>query len=351
MASEVTRFKVGLFLVGGLLLGSAALVWLGATRILEKQALYVTYFSESVQGLAVGSAVKYQGVPLGRVTAIRVAPDGRLVEVEMGIDPGFRVRPGMRARLAAVGITGAAFVDIGYPEEEAPPPELPFPPPERYIPSAPSFMNTLGQGLAGLVADLHRADLPAVAAEVRALAAEIRAAVRASDAAGTLDRLGRAADALARAADRIGQRAADPRWDDLLERSTRTARALEAAAGAARDAFADPALREGIRELAGLASDLRDATAELRRALQGLRLAERLDRMEAGVRQASRGVGAAAERVSARVERSLDRIDRSALGALDRVAAAAARLERLAEELEEAPSRVLWEEPPEEEVP
>ncbi len=351
MASEVTRFKVGLFLVGGLLLGSAALVWLGATRFLEKQALYVTYFSESVQGLAVGSAVKYRGVPLGRVTAIRVAPDGRLVEVEMGIDPAFRVRPGMRARLAAVGITGAAFVDIGFPEEDAPPPELSFTPPEHYIPSAPSFMNALARGVAAVVADLRRADLAGVAAEVRGLAADLRSFVRASNAADTLARLGRAADALARAAERIGERAADPRWDELLDRSARTARVLEEASRAARDTFADPALRAGIREVAGLASDLRAAAAELQRELQGLRLAERLDGMEAGVRQAARGVGAAAEQVSARVDRSLDRIDRSALGALERVAAAAARLERLAEELEEAPSRVLWEEPPEEELP
>ncbi len=351
MASEVTRFKVGLFLVGGLVLGTAALVWLGATRFLEKQALYVTYFSESVQGLAVGSAVKYRGVPLGRVTAIRVAPDGRLVEVEMGLDPGFRVRPGMRARLAAVGITGVAFVDIGFPEEEAPPPELPFSPPEHYIPSAPSFMGGLTRGLAALVGDLRRADLPGVAAEVRGLAADLRAFVRVSRAADTLARLGRAADALAGAARRIGERVADPRWDELLDRSARTARALEETAGTVRDTFGDPALREGIREMARLASDLRAAAAELTRELRELGLAERLDGVEAGIRQAASGVGAAAERVSARVDRSLDRIDRSALEALARVAAAAARLERLAEDLEEAPSRVLWEEPPEEELP
>ena len=91
MATEAGKFKVGLFLIAGFLLLNGALIWIGAARLLEEKRGYTTYFSESVQGLDVGSAVKYRGVPLGHVTGIHVAPGGLLVEVRMNIDPTFQL--------------------------------------------------------------------------------------------------------------------------------------------------------------------------------------------------------------------------------------------------------------------
>ena len=45
MASQKTKFAVGLFLVGGISVALVALIWLGVTRFFEKGHFYVTYFT------------------------------------------------------------------------------------------------------------------------------------------------------------------------------------------------------------------------------------------------------------------------------------------------------------------
>ena len=89
MAAEASKLQVGVFVIDATVIGVAGAIWLGASRFLENTSLLVTYFSESVQGLEPGAAVKYRGVPAGRVEKIDIAPDGDLIEVLMSIDVEF----------------------------------------------------------------------------------------------------------------------------------------------------------------------------------------------------------------------------------------------------------------------
>ncbi len=353
MATEATRFKVGLFLIVGFLLATGVLIWLGASRFLVEQHTYVTYFSESVQGLDVGSPVKYQGVPVGNVTAVRIAPDGRLVEVEMGIDPDFRLLPGMRAKLSPVGITGAVFVDIGFPRkgETAPPPRLPFEPPEDYIPSTPSFLGNLAVSLSALVAQLTEADLPGLTAEVRALVGDLRTAVRGTDLRGAVEQVARAARRAQDVADRALGWLRDSRLDASLTRLARAAKHAEDAAAGVSKLARDPALAGIVADLGAAARDLRQTAGELRAEALGLNLPARLDAGQARMDEALARVEARLDRVASRMERALTAVERSAREALGRVEGAGARAERLVESLEEAPSRALLETPPPEDLP
>lgn len=86
MTTSNSKFLIGLFVMIGLLILSAAIIWVGASRVLMKGSLYSVYFDESVQGLQVDSAIKYRGVEIGTVQKIGVAPDHRLIEVIMKID-------------------------------------------------------------------------------------------------------------------------------------------------------------------------------------------------------------------------------------------------------------------------
>ena len=74
MSSRANHFKLGLFVITGLVAGLAALVFLGANRLVHEPTLIETYLDQSVQGLDVGSKVKYRGVTIGSVHA-----NGRLV--------------------------------------------------------------------------------------------------------------------------------------------------------------------------------------------------------------------------------------------------------------------------------
>jgi phospholipid/cholesterol/gamma-HCH transport system substrate-binding protein len=65
ISSKTSKFLIGLFVIGGTLIGVGAVVWIGASKYFQKGATYVTFFDESVQGLQVDSSVKYRGVDVG----------------------------------------------------------------------------------------------------------------------------------------------------------------------------------------------------------------------------------------------------------------------------------------------
>jgi len=69
MASQKTKFAVGLFVATGIGVASLAIIWLGMSRYLEKGQYYVSYFNESVQGLDIDSPVKYRGVAIAQLRA------------------------------------------------------------------------------------------------------------------------------------------------------------------------------------------------------------------------------------------------------------------------------------------
>src|ERR1700730_10683108 len=80
MAAATNHWKLGLFVVVGIVLALCTLVFLGAQSLKKQVVSYKTYFDESVQGLEVGSPVKFRGVTIGNVSNIDVASDQRHVE-------------------------------------------------------------------------------------------------------------------------------------------------------------------------------------------------------------------------------------------------------------------------------
>ena len=52
-----SNFLLGLFVTGGFLILAVMLIWVGSGLFFEKGKKYVTYFSESVQGLEKDSEV------------------------------------------------------------------------------------------------------------------------------------------------------------------------------------------------------------------------------------------------------------------------------------------------------
>lgn len=160
MASPTNHWKLGLFVVVGLVLSLCTIVFLGARSLHKDSVQYKSYFDESVQGLEVGSAIKFRGVIIGAVSAIDIAPDGRHVAVtteltiqdlhDLGLSDGtgkesrIRVPAELRVELASQGITGVKFLQLDFFNPLSNPlPVLPFPTPPNYIPSVTSTMKSL----------------------------------------------------------------------------------------------------------------------------------------------------------------------------------------------------------------
>ena len=67
---KFSYFKIGIFVISAVVIGIIGVVVLGVGTIFQKKSIVETYIDESVQGLDVGSPVKFRGVPVGRVEQI-----------------------------------------------------------------------------------------------------------------------------------------------------------------------------------------------------------------------------------------------------------------------------------------
>ena len=112
MSLKINNFRIGLFFSIGLFLLLILLVFLVGNIMENDTTKYVSYFEASVQGLSNGSRVQYNGVPMGKVSNISIAQDGRLVQVIMDIESSFRVDSTITAALQHVSITGLRIINL-----------------------------------------------------------------------------------------------------------------------------------------------------------------------------------------------------------------------------------------------
>jgi ABC-type transporter Mla subunit MlaD len=188
MSLKANYFKLGLFVIGAVVAGVLVLIIVGSGRWFQPKLTVESYFNESVQGLDIGSKLKYRGVVIGEVTKIGftynryqldrpMAERLRYVMVEAQIEPRLlggrvaaggladpesaklEVERGLRMRLAPQGITGTSYLEIDY--VEPPPPVLPidWTPDNLYIPSAKSTVSTFVNAAIDILDRLHKLDI------------------------------------------------------------------------------------------------------------------------------------------------------------------------------------------------
>ncbi|HYF02245.1 MAG TPA: MlaD family protein, partial [Patescibacteria group bacterium] len=167
-------FLVGLFVLGGSFFLVGVILWLGASKFFDDYATYVTYIDGSVEGLNVGSPVKYQGIPIGSISGIRLAPDGKLVEIEMEIDETMQINQRHRVRTELAGITGGKFLQLYYPENPEVAqqhPKLTFEPRYAVIPSTPSGLDAITDALNDIVNNVKGVEAKQISDDTRRLLA------------------------------------------------------------------------------------------------------------------------------------------------------------------------------------
>ena len=163
---QANKFRLGLFVLSGTILFIVGLFVLGLEGLFVKKAHFVTLFPESVQGLTVGSPVKYKGVPIGTVSKISIQVENKRIRVDMDIDlKNFSTdrtvnkdkivslfynfikkecENGLRCRLEYAGITGLKYIELDYFKVKIPEKLIPKPKHmegEAYVPSTPSALK------------------------------------------------------------------------------------------------------------------------------------------------------------------------------------------------------------------
>ncbi len=174
-------FKIGLFVISAIMIALVGVVILGGGYLLQHKYIIETYIDESVQGLDIGSPVKFRGVPIGKVdeitlTSMEYPTQRRYVLVRAGISPDWfrfqsgdparrelivEVEKGLRVRLAPQGLTGQAYLEADYLDPlRSPPLEIDWRPDHPYVPSALSRITQFTDAFESIMRNLEDIDIP-----------------------------------------------------------------------------------------------------------------------------------------------------------------------------------------------
>jgi phospholipid/cholesterol/gamma-HCH transport system substrate-binding protein/paraquat-inducible protein B len=173
-------FKIGVFVISAVVIAVIGVIMLGVGSMFQKQVMVETYIDESVQGLDIGSPVKFRGVQVGKVeeitlTSVVYSTRRRYVLVRAGLEPsmfqyalmdvsgtGFdaEIQKGLRVRLAAQGLTGVAYLEADYLDPARYPPlAIDWQPVYRYIPSARSTITRLTESVDRILRNVENVDI------------------------------------------------------------------------------------------------------------------------------------------------------------------------------------------------
>lgn len=195
--SASKELRVGIFVIASATLVFGGVIAIGSGTLFKDSEIVETSTTESVNGLQIGSPVKYRGVPIGEVTAISFADrwypeDGGngeyfdfaspvVIRMKVRLDvfgPDSThlfganveegVKQGLRARLTTAGLTGGLFVDLDLNDGRAfPATKPPYTPEYAYIPSAPSRFDQLIDRINTLANNLAEVDFSSLGSSLQ----------------------------------------------------------------------------------------------------------------------------------------------------------------------------------------
>lgn len=182
--NQANRYKLGLFAAAAIILIILSFFLVGVSEYFEPKLRVLTVFKDSVEGLKVGSPVKYKGVALGRVTRMAMRNTDQFIDVYMIVyssamdticQDSNRIeectlvslhdyfmqlkKQGIRCSLQSSGITGGVFIELdsnaGKDEYTLP---VEAPSDVLYIPSRPSHITAVIENISKSAEQLAKVD-------------------------------------------------------------------------------------------------------------------------------------------------------------------------------------------------
>lgn len=113
MESKANYTLVGAFVLAFLIAIVTFSLWVSHTSFHAKSATYEVYFSGSVTGLEIGSAVRYRGVRVGKVKEIRIDPKNiEQICVIISVDSDIPIKEDAFASMESMGLTGISYIQV-----------------------------------------------------------------------------------------------------------------------------------------------------------------------------------------------------------------------------------------------
>jgi phospholipid/cholesterol/gamma-HCH transport system substrate-binding protein len=168
-------------LVGGVVLAMVVallgfIIWLSQVSG-ETRKEYDIFFNQAVDGLARGTAVTFNGVPVGQIESINLEPNNpEFVRVRIAVADDTPILQGTTATIQGVGFTGVSQIQLDAGPRGSPPITDPGPYGVPVIPTKPGALgqllnsapellervSTLTERLTELVSDENQASIAAI---------------------------------------------------------------------------------------------------------------------------------------------------------------------------------------------
>lgn len=300
MECKVNYAAVGLFVVILVAALVAGILWIASGGAFQKHYdHYLAIEEESVAGLNLNAAVKYSGVDVGRVVAIRLNPtEPTKVTLEFAIEGGTPIKTDTVAVLKTQGLTGIAYVELSGSTAAAPPlramdgqqyPVIKTTPSlsarlENVLTTALTKLDVTSNNINALLSEDNLASVKATLADISAVTKTLAAQKETlnagiANAAKTFANTARATNDLGPLIAQVGRSA------DAIEKMGNEAAAASATAGRTVDAVggdikrftADtlPEVQRMIAEMSVLATSLRRLSEKIEGSPGGLLVGRR----------------------------------------------------------------------------
>ena len=301
---------IGLFVMVGVVIGVAAIIWLGASKYFEEGSFYVTYFDESVQGLQVDSRVKYRGVDIGKVESIGVAPDRRLVEVVMKIDLDGETKQNIVTQLRAAGITGIVFIELDRRNAEDPILTPPSGMKTRYpvIPSQLSQVKQMLTTVDRIMSRIEQVDLKGISDQLKQTSRAVETFLTGRQMTGILAKLDATAGSLGQTSRAVETFLTGKQMTGILVKLDSTTGSLDQGLQRIDRILAEGRVegvleeaRQGLQESRKTIADVRELVAAVRGEVKNLKASETADRagrLLEGIDRRTRGMKTDFERTT-----------------------------------------------------
>ena len=182
MNKKTNYFKIGMFIIIGIIIFVVGLIVFGGGEFLKKKLEIESYFNGSVQGLNIGSPLKFRGIKVGEVTEMSLV--GELYKISQDVPDAYKYNlyvlvrgvvyienfekfapkdeagrdrninrliqeSGLRVKLIPLGITGGAYLELDFvkPQFAKETLEIVWKPKYLYIPSVPGTLEQVTKAL------------------------------------------------------------------------------------------------------------------------------------------------------------------------------------------------------------
>lgn len=270
---------IGVFVTLGLVMLVFFAVWLAGTHDRRHYERYTIHFNDPVNGLKTSATVQYRGVDVGRVIDVRLSGDNNsLIKVDVEVADTTPVFAKTEAMLSTAGLTGIVFVSLSTPDNASEPP--PHPAGERY-----PVIRGKGTQLAKLFQDV-----PQISTQVLELSQKLNRVFNEENMAALDETFGNVRTLSEDMSRLVSEEninntttalqniaSSSENINDLVERFNHTADEIDRAVGTLNDVLTDN--KEDIDRFAGSGlrqiTEMSRETKEMARAIR--RLADRLE--------------------------------------------------------------------------